>query len=91
MITDLDYAQAAIDMLPESVDEIAAFFRVHKIKGRRQSAFHCPIANWVMRWTDTQKVSVATFVYVGDHDNPIKSTKAMTDFMYAFDSKRIVL
>lgn len=40
--TDIDYAQAAIDMLPGSVEEIAAFLRDHKVRGERRSAFSCP-------------------------------------------------
>lgn len=49
--TDLDYAQAAIDMLPGSVEEIAEFLRVNKVEGRSHSGWNCPVANWVHRWT----------------------------------------
>ncbi len=54
--TDVDYAQAAIDMLPNgSVEEIAEFLRAQKIKGQlpdTQPCVGCPIAQWVNKWID---------------------------------------
>lgn len=43
--TDLDYAQAAIDMLPGSVEEIAEFLRDQGIQQvPKYSANNCPVA-----------------------------------------------
>lgn len=49
--TDIDYAQAAIDMLPGSVDEIEEFLRDQKIKSVWQGGI-CPVNRWVEKWTD---------------------------------------
>src|SRR5688572_26310225 len=54
--TDLDYAQAAIDMLPGSVEEMRWFLKDQGIKGHRTNPRDrcrtCPIAQWVNKWTD---------------------------------------
>ena len=46
--TDVDYAQAAIDMLPGTVEEIEEFMRVQGIKNRTTPFItrsrSCPIA-----------------------------------------------
>lgn len=52
--TDLDYAQAAIDMLPGTVEEIDALMRVHGIENKSRlypRTSTCPIAQWVNKWT----------------------------------------
>lgn len=53
--TDKDYAQAAIDMLPDAPEEIGTFLKVHRvpIPNYRTSS---PISGWVRRWTDTDVV-----------------------------------
>ncbi len=55
--TDIDYAQAAIDMLPDgSVEEIAEFLKVQRVKSvsvdKTKYCTTCPIAQWVNKWTD---------------------------------------
>lgn len=59
--TDLDYAQAAIDMLPGSVEEGIKFLRAQKIQNKRSvsrtgRSSTCPISQWVRKWTDTNNV-----------------------------------
>ena len=51
--TDRDYAQAAIDMLPETVEEIDELMRVHGIKNKKAQwrSTTCPVAQWVRKWT----------------------------------------
>lgn len=62
--TDLDYAQAAIDMLPGTVGEIVRTLRANEIKGHRSDAHHCPIARWVNRWVGSDTVTVSqSFIY----------------------------
>lgn len=51
METDLEYAQAAIDMLPGSVEEIDVFLRAHKIKPTWKCG-QCPIDRWLSKWVD---------------------------------------
>lgn len=52
--TDLDYAQAAIDMLPGSVEEIEEWMKLHEVKGVANSHTRCPVAKWTERWTGKQ-------------------------------------
>lgn len=51
--TDKDYAQAAIDMLPGSVEEIEEFLRAQRIPSK-WVGLECPIRRWVEKWTDGQ-------------------------------------
>ena len=89
--TDVDYAQAAIDMLPGTVEEIEEFMRVHKIKGQPNSSRLCPVANWMMRWTGGA-VSVGF-----DTGGPLTALErvaipeAVREFIYKFDDKFIKL
>ena len=59
--TDVDYAQAAIDMLPGTVEEIDAWMKVHGIKnlppGNGARSCVCPIAQWIRRWTGTESTA----------------------------------
>ena len=50
--TDVDYAQAAIDMLPGTVEEIKAFMPAQKVSNRWVGCL-CPIDQWVNKWTDS--------------------------------------
>lgn len=66
--TDLDYAQAAIDMLPGTVEEIEEFLERQGIKNKRVylRSSTCPIAQWVQRWTGNPASYVAWhYVEVG--------------------------
>lgn len=67
--TDVDYAQAAIDMLPGTVEEIEEFLRAQGIKNkpspmRFSRSRSCPIALWVSKWTDTPAGAGFSFVNV---------------------------
>ena len=66
--TDVDYAQAAIDMLPGTVEEIEAFMKTHGIKNRTTPFItrsrSCPVAQWVSRWTDGKAGAGFSFVNV---------------------------
>lgn len=68
--TDLDYAQAAIDMLPESVEEIEVFLASHGIKSRWER-FDCPIDRWVKKWTDHDVATGWTTLIVMDTDQDV--------------------
>ena len=50
--TDVDYAQAAIDMLPGTVEEIEEFLRAQGIQNKRTypRSQTCPIARWINKW-----------------------------------------
>lgn len=88
--TDLDYAQAAIDMLPGSVEEMAVFLRAQKIKGVPSDSHSCPIAQWVRKWTGGHvSVGGSGTVYVGDYDQ-IRDSK-VDAFIDAYDYERITL
>lgn len=54
--TDVDYAQAAIDMLPEDVEEIKEFLKRQGVRNSKINSSNichtCPIAQWVGKWTD---------------------------------------
>ena len=53
--TDIDYAQAAIDMLPGTVEEIRAMLADQGIKRSKPGVSivrGCPIGQWVNKWTD---------------------------------------
>lgn len=91
--TDQEYAQAAIDMLPGSVEEIVEFLRVHKIKGESIRAFDCPIARWVQKWTGNPKSATypgGTWASAGD-DSFFRNPPAVMEFIYEFDAHRIDL
>lgn len=91
--TDTEYAQAALDMLPGGVEEIAAFLRTHKIKGERTRAFDCPIANWVRKWTGNPKSATCSDKTWANENNSslLKNPPAVRAFIYAFDSGEISL
>lgn len=51
--TDLDYAQAAIDMLPGSVEEIAEFMAAQRITNKwadLAGSTECPLTRWIVKW-----------------------------------------
>ena len=66
--TDVDYAQAAIDMLPGTVEEIEEFLRVHGIKNQptHPRSHTCPIAQWINKWAGVAYISTGwDEVYLG--------------------------
>jgi hypothetical protein len=94
--TDKDYAQAAIDMLPGTVEEIAEFLRVHEIVGSRWSAHRCPIAQWVQKWTgDSEWVTpgrvVSDSVIEDDWEWEIENPPAVQGFIRRYDAGLITL
>lgn len=70
--TDLDYAQAAIDMLPGSVEEIEEWMKMHGIKNtyNHPRTKNCPIAQWVNKWTGGGWIGVFEYAepFRGDGD-----------------------
>lgn len=53
--TDVDYAQAAIDMLPGTVEEIREMLANQGITRSKRGVpiiKGCPVGQWVNRWTD---------------------------------------
>lgn len=92
--TDLDYAQAAIDMLPGSVEEIVEFLKREGITGYKWSGTHCPIAHWIQKWTGREDSYVGRFnAYpCGYPFGPDISVPApVTRFVDAFDAGRVSL
>lgn len=72
--TDVDYAQAAIDILPETVEEIDAWMTTHKIQNTKihPRAVTCPIAQWIRRWTDTNATAMGrTYATVNGEIIPV--------------------
>lgn len=51
MNTDVEYAQAAIDMLPGTVEEIVEFLAAQKIESKWIGC-KCPITRYVDKWVD---------------------------------------
>lgn len=87
--TDLDYAQAAIDMLPGTVEEMREFFINQGIKGDRGNPFQCPLARWVVRWVGGA-ASVGVLIRL-PNGSYIRTPYTWRVFMRAFDSGRISL
>lgn len=90
--TDIDYAQAAIDMLPESVEGIAEFLQAQGIRGIPNSSTRCPISLWVEKWMGRTASTGA------DQTGPITSGNPRIDlpthvreFILAVDRKQIKL
>ena len=73
--TDVDYAQAAIDMLPGTVEEIDAFMKTHGIKNRTPitipRSLDCPLAQWVSRWTEVKTHVGFSWVTMGGESLPL--------------------
>jgi hypothetical protein len=76
METDLEYAQAAIDMLPGSVEEIDAFLRAQKILPRWKNGY-CPIERWVGKWTGEENPAVGHLTIAGDIPTPTEVSAYM--------------
>ena len=88
--TDRDYAQAALDMLPGSVEEIAVLLRAHGIKGEAGRAFSCPIARWVQKWTGNPKSATFSMcTWLNDFHDHVPNPPAVRDFIHAYDAGRI--
>lgn len=88
--TDTDYAQAALDMLPGSVEEIAVFLRAHKIKGERGEMHGCPIARWVQKWTGNPRSGTySAGTWPNDSLDKMPNPPAVRDFISAYDAGRI--
>lgn len=92
--TDIEYAQAAIDMLPGTVEEIVVFLRGEGIVGQPNHGTSCPIARWVQKWTGRPDsymghYNVYPCGYPTGHDVPVPL--AVTDFVYLFDNGRVSL
>lgn len=91
--TDVDYAQAAIDMLPGSVEEIEEFLRVNGIKRAGRRGDTCPIAVWVKRWTGGSCFAGRSFIYptglatTGSFPTP----DHVREFISAYDHRLISL
>ncbi len=83
--TDLDYARAALDLLPETPEDIARFLRVHGIHGRRpENGWTCPIAKWVHRWTDTEAILIGRYRFaINDAEYPLP--RSVKDFIHMYD------
>ena len=85
--TDVDYAQAAIDMLPGTVEEIDAWMKNYRIKnnpGVHPRSAHCPIAQWIRRWTNTEVIHVG-FSYVQVDGAEVRVPDHITRYIYAID------
>lgn len=69
--TDVDYAQAAIDMLPETVEEIVEFLRAQG-EPSKWTDHGCPIGRWLRRWVDGRANSGYSTYRVGtsNHNMP---------------------
>lgn len=56
--TDREYVEAALDMLPEDVEEVGRFLRRQGVRESkvemRAVCATCPIAQWVNKWTDRE-------------------------------------
>lgn len=89
--TDLDYAQAAIDMLPGTVEEIRTFFVTEEVTGLRCGAQLCPVAIWLARWTgQPMSVGVGAFRFAKSGDrHPIPYV--VQQFVSQFDRGEITL
>ena len=65
--TDVDYAQAAIDMLPGSVEEIDLFLSTQDLGPTRQrDGNRCPVARWVSKWVGHTVYAGTYSVYMGE-------------------------
>lgn len=64
--TDVDYAQAAIDMLPGTVEEIVEWMRVHRIENKWQTprTSTCPVVQWINKWTEAEWVGLFKTAYI---------------------------
>lgn len=89
--TDEDYALAAIDMLPGSVEEIEEFLRGQRITGKRLGITECPIAVWMNRWTGgipgtDSSVRVVGLFYRNSYDSiSFPLPLVVANFILAFD------
>lgn len=83
--TDLDYAQAAIDMLPGSVEEIEEFLKAQRLRGIDQGAYNCPVAKWVSRWTGERSASGVWQCWPNDDAEEVRLPRPVSDFVLAFD------
>lgn len=92
--SEADYARAALDMLPDTPEEIAEFFRVQGIKGERGNCWTCPIARWVSRWAGTDVW--AGSLSIGDDRSGLRAWTMDTPFraamfMVRFDRGEVTL
>jgi hypothetical protein len=87
--SDADYAQAALDMLPDTAEEIAEFFLVQGINGERRKCWSCPVAVWLERWTGRLVEVGWSQAYVGDE--VLALPQAAAKFISRFDSGWIAL
>lgn len=91
--TDVDYAQAAIDMLPGTVEEIEEFLAAQKIGPTcRRDGNRCPIAKWVIKWTGHVVYAGTYNVYMGEHvgqGQMIPYPEPVWRFISRYDSKSL--
>lgn len=90
--TDKDYAEAALDMLPGSVEEIVELFRTHNLKNN-YGASDCPLAQWVKKWTGGNDWATCLYVYSGSRKYEFKLAhhSAINQFVIGFDNRQIIL
>ena len=86
--TDVDYAQAAIDMLPGTVEEIEEFLPQQKIKNQWVN-HSCPIERWVSKWTDGRVWTAWIAVEVGRDGEEVELPVAVCDYILAVDRKAL--
>lgn len=84
--TDRDYVQAALDMLPDDVEDIKAFLKTQRVKGAPRDSYYCPIAQWIMRWTDHSADTNYKGVLINNQKKRIPLPFEASDFIYALDS-----
>ena len=88
--TDIDYAQAAIDMLPGTVEEIEEFLRAQGIKNKKAPDWRefrsrsCPVAQWVNKWTEASTGVGFSFATVTGQD-PILLPESVRDYIIYAD------
>lgn len=74
----------ALAALPDTADGIAAMLAEAGIKGRRVSAFDCPLACWLSRQIGSS-VSVAYSARIRGTDERIPLAAATGEFRFRFD------
>lgn len=90
--TDKNYAQAAIDMLPDDPYAIGPFLARQEVQARgRRDACECPINQWVSKWIDGQCITNALAVHKVDDENGwfVSIPEPVSRFIARFDTGMI--
>jgi hypothetical protein len=82
----LSRVRSLLDSLPKTPDKIAGFLQAEGIKGFRETASLCPIANYLRRELEYKAISIiTTCVLIGNISGVVRLPEYVTDFVIKFD------